>query len=66
MRARPNRHLLLLATLGYTAFVIYGSLTPLHFHARPLREAWEYFRHTPYLELGIGSRADWVANILLP
>jgi VanZ family protein len=65
MRARPNRHLLLLTTLGYTAFVIYGSLTPLHFHARPLREAWEYFRHTPYLDLGIGSRADWAANILL-
>jgi hypothetical protein len=52
-------------TVAYTAFVIYGSLVPLQFKARPLSEAWEFFRHIPYLELGIGSRADWVANILL-
>jgi glycopeptide antibiotics resistance protein len=51
--------------LGYSAFVIYGMLVPLHFTPRPLRDAWDYFQHIPYLELDIGSRADWVANILL-
>ena len=64
-RGASNRNLLWWLTLGYTAFVIYGSLVPLHFRARPLDEAWEYFQQIPYLELGIGSRADWVANILL-
>src|ERR1700704_655940 len=64
-RSMPNRNLLLWVALGYTAFVIYGSLVPLDFHPHPLREAWEAFQHIRYLELGIGSRADWVANILL-
>lgn len=52
-------------TLGYSAFVIYGSLVPLHFRPQPLEKAWDDFQHIPYLDLGIGSRADWVANILL-
>ena len=52
-------------TLGYAAFVVYGSLVPLAFHYRPLGEAWAAFVQTPYLELGVDSRADWVANILL-
>lgn len=54
-----------IAALTFAAFVVYGSLVPLDFHYRPLTEAWGVFRHTPYLQLGIGSRADWVANILL-
>lgn len=49
----------------YLAFVVYGSLVPLNF--RPL--AWDtavrHFQHIPWLRLGIASRADWVANILL-
>ena len=52
-------------TLAYAAFVAYGSLVPLAFRARPLDEAWYAFLHLPYLQLGIHSRADWVANILL-
>ena len=64
-RAAPARILLRWLTLGYTAFVIYGSLVPLRFRPRPLADAWESFQRIPYLELGIGSRADWVANILL-
>lgn len=59
------RLLLLWVTLGYTAFVIYGSLVPLHFRPQPLSAAWAQFQRIPYLDLGIGSRADWVANILL-
>lgn len=59
------RGLLWLAALVYTAFVIYGSLVPLEFHALPWDEAVAQFRQIPFLKLGIGSRADWVANLLL-
>ena len=60
----PNRRLFY-AGLIYLAFVIYGSLVPLDFHYRPFAEAWQSFTNIPYLQLGVGSRADWVANILL-
>ena len=63
--AGPNGILLLWATLGYTIFVIYGSLVPLHFQPHSLSWALERFRQIPYLDLGVGSRADLVANILL-
>ncbi|MFO7543402.1 MAG: VanZ family protein, partial [Thiobacillus sp.] len=59
------RGLLWLAALVYTAFVIYGSLVPLDFQALPWDEAVARFRAIPFLNLGIGSRADWVANLLL-
>jgi len=56
----------LLAAAGcYLLFVVYGSLVPLDYHPRPLDAAWRDFLATPYLNLGAGSRADWVANILL-
>ena len=60
-----SRGLLWLAALVYTAFVIYGSLVPLDFHALPWDEAVARFGAIPFLELGIGSRADWMANLLL-
>jgi VanZ family protein len=53
------------AALTYIGFVVYGSLVPLAWHYRPLAEAWAAFLQIPYLELGMESRADWVANILL-
>ncbi len=56
---------LFFAALIYGLFVVYGSLVPLDFHYLSLEEAWVLFRNIPYLQLGIGSRADWVANILL-
>lgn len=59
------RATLLMSALAYTAFVIYGSLVPLDFHPLPWEEAVARFRHIPFLRLGIGSRADWVANLLL-
>lgn len=49
----------------YLAFVVYGSLVPLRFVPRPLDEAVAAFRAVPFLQLGIDSRADWVANLLL-
>lgn len=51
--------------MAYLAFVIYGSLVPLDFRPMPLADAVAAFRQTPFLQLGIGSRADWVANLLL-
>ena len=57
--AWPHARLALLWAL----FVAYGSLVPLEYKARP--DAWQYFVNTPWLDLGVGSRADWVANILL-
>jgi len=59
------RSLLWLAALVYTAFVIYGSLVPLEFRAMPWNEAVAKFGSMPFLKLGIGSRADWMANLLL-
>jgi len=56
---------LTIALLLYLVFVIYGSLVPLHFVAKPFAEAVSEFQKIPYLTLGIRSRADWVANILL-
>ncbi|MGK2953852.1 MAG: VanZ family protein, partial [Thiobacillus sp.] len=59
------RSLLWLAALVYTLFVIYGSLVPLEFRALPWDEAVARFAEIPWLELGVGSRADWVANLIL-
>jgi glycopeptide antibiotics resistance protein len=59
------RRSLVLTASAYLAFVIYGSLVPLEFRAVPWGEAVARFREVPYLSLGIGSRADWVANLLL-
>ena len=49
----------------YSAFVIYGSLVPLHYVPIPFSEALTSFQKIPFLTLGVDSRADWVANLLL-
>lgn len=54
-----------IAAAVYTVLAIYGSLVPLEFRPVPLDEAVERFRNVPYLTLGLQSRADFVANILL-
>lgn len=54
-----------LATVLYAIFVVYGSLVPLEYRDRAIDEAWRTFLETPYYQLGVASRADWVANILL-
>lgn len=53
----------LIGALAWALFVAYGSLVPLEFRPRP--DAWQSFLAIRYLELGVGSRADWIANILL-
>ena len=53
------------AWLGWLTFVVYGSLVPLDFVGMPLDRALAAFRAIPFLQLGIDSRADWVANGVL-
>jgi len=60
-----SRFSILALAIAYTLFVIYGSLVPLNFKPYSLREAFEAFSNIRYLDLKIGNRADWVANILL-
>lgn len=59
------RFSILVLAVAYTLFVIYGSLVPLNFQHHSWQEASEAFKNIRYLNLGIASRADWVANILL-
>jgi len=49
----------------YLLFVVYGSLVPLRPVPIPFDEAWHRFQSIQMLRLGILSRADWVANLLL-
>src|SRR6266850_4761975 len=60
-----SRKIFFLAALAYLLFVVYGSLVPFDFRSRPLDAALRDFAHIRYLRLGIESRADWVANLLL-
>ena len=50
---------------AWVAFVIYGSLVPLDYHGIPWDVAVTRFSQIPFLDLGIDSRADWMANLLL-
>jgi VanZ family protein len=54
-----------MAALVFGAFAIYGSLVPLEFQAISFTDALDRYSRVPYLQLGIQSRADFVANILL-
>jgi len=49
----------------YLLLVIYGSLIPFDYRPVPISEIWSRFLDMPYLRLGVASRADWIANILL-
>ena len=63
--AREMHLKLRLLFLFYVAFVIYGSLVPLKYVYIPFDNAVEQFLNIRFLNLGITSRADWVANGLL-
>ena len=54
-----------LSFLLYLAFVVYGSLIPFELRPATFEQAVARFTAIPWLDLGPGSRADWVANILL-
>jgi hypothetical protein len=53
------------AFLLYLGFVVYGSLLPFQYRDLGLEQALARFAEISYLDLGVGSRADWVANIVL-
>lgn len=61
----PDRRFWRRCALGWAIFAVYGSLVPLQFEPRPLAEAWGSFLQVAWLRLGIASRADLVANVLL-
>jgi VanZ family protein len=51
--------------LAWIAFIVYGSLLPFDFSPMPLEQAWLKFQATPFFDLGMDQRADWVANGVL-
>jgi VanZ family protein len=66
LRALKSRYKILpYVPFFYLFLVVYGSLIPFDYRAVPLSEAWSRFLDIPYLRLGVASRADWIANILL-
>lgn len=64
-RAFPQRRHFVAATLVFVAVAIYGSFVPWNYTPISVRDAALRFKDLPLLQLGIESRADWVANILL-
>lgn len=50
---------------AYLGFIVYGSLVPLDFTPQSIATAWQRFQQTPMLQLGVESRADWIANGIL-
>lgn len=51
--------------LVWCSFVIYGSLVPFDYRPVEWDAAIARFVHMPRLDLGLGSRLDWLANVLL-
>lgn len=60
-----NRSSLVGPVLVYLVIIVYGSLLPFHWNGLSLTAAWANFQHIPLLKLGVASRADLVANLLL-
>lgn len=55
----------MLAAVFFTVIAVYGSWVPLHFRPLDFDAAVRRFQEIPFLQLGVDSRADFVANILL-
>jgi VanZ family protein len=51
--------------IAFAALVAYLSFVPFRYQPLEFDEALARFEKIPYLNLGAGSRADWVANILM-
>lgn len=52
-------------SIAAAVFVVYASLVPLRYVPKPLDEVVAQFEKTPWFQLGIERRADWVANGLI-
>jgi glycopeptide antibiotics resistance protein len=57
-------HYALLA-LAFLAFAVYGSLMPFQYKLIPFAEALDRFREVLGQPVRVGSRSDWLANVLL-
>ncbi len=64
-RPVPRRGHYAVLALAFSAFAVYGSLVPFHVQPIPLAEALDRFRDLLGQPVRVGSRSDWVANILL-
>lgn len=62
---QPSSRFLVPAWLAWCAFIAYGSLLPFVFRAPPPEGALSAFMHMPWLQIGLGGRLDWLANLLL-
>ena len=62
---QDNRLTYFLLWSFWTSAIVYGSLIPFELRDRTLEEAINLFVNIQYLDLGVVSRADWIANILL-
>lgn len=56
---------LLVSTLLYLMFVIYGSWVPLNFAPVPLGEAFQRIAALPFADQAIESATDWATNSIL-
>lgn len=65
LNPRSNSRVLLVVTLVYLVFVIYGSWVPLNFSPVSLGDAFQYFTSLPFLEQAIESATDWATNGIL-
>ena len=65
INAMPKVHINFFLWFAWTFFVVYGSLLPFDYHALALDKAIDGFRNMPFLQLGLESRADWIANGVL-
>jgi VanZ family protein len=57
---------LIVFLVAYALFFVYGSLAPLHWHARPWLETWNEFMARPGPSFGLSERIDAAVNFLLP
>jgi VanZ family protein len=60
-----NRSSIFWFAVGYLLLIVYGSLLPFHLTDLSFSAALANLRYIPLLELGVESRADLVANLLL-
>jgi VanZ family protein len=65
IRPVPGRGHYTILALAFLGFAVYGSLVPFHLQPIPFAEAMNRFRDVLGQNVRVGSRSDWVANILL-
>ena len=59
------RAMLAAGALISLSLVVYASFVPLNYTPKPFDETVVEFKKTPWFQLGIERRADWVANGLI-